>query len=216
MPTIYKLKVTFSFKDYGDDGWFEEEEETITVTADTQEEAEALATEEVNDMYSAVRDLEFEVVAETEIPPGKILLKRNLVSKCGRYRSDGFIMVEKELGFTPKAEEDDPFTNPFEGCENRLGQPLGEYAVTPGQTAVFEAGLVSAHFVHQLNKIGVVICAVIGDTWPAPFALAKDGRYVGMVMPMTDYHERNLGTPEQRLAFIESQRESGGVFSQIS
>lgn len=217
MATIYKFKATFEVIDYNEftdeDEWVEEVD-TITATAETQEEAERIATHKINTSWGPVRHLSFEITKTAEIPPGTIVLQRNLISDCGRYLADGYILIEKEMAFTLEPEEK-PFTNPFAGYESRLGQPLGEYAVTPQHTAVFEAGLLWVEYVRRFNKIGVVVCSVNNSEWPAPFALAKDGRYVGVVMPMHGTRdEAKLNTPEQRHQFIELHRESGGVFSQ--
>lgn len=216
MPAIYKMKVTFEvqeFDEYDDEFW-EEDWQEVVVIAESKENAEELATEEINENYSAIRDLTFEFLEITECPPDKFTLNpdRNLVSACGRFVSDGFVMIESELvfGYGPVKR----FTNPFPEYEAIIGQPLGEYAVTNQQTAVFEAGLVWANYVRQLNKIGVVICAANGKGWPAPFALAKDGRYVGVIMPVSGIRDRGLDLPEQRREFIELHRESGGVYTQ--
>lgn len=218
MTAIYKIKVTFESIDYDfdrDEDVWEDSWETVTLLADSQEEAEELATEEINENYSAVRNLDFESLEIVECPPDKFVLNpdRNLVSDCGRFVSDGYVLIEKELGFIHKPH--DRFANPFPEYEAALGEPLGEYAIyDKGQVAVFEAGLFNPDFVQRLNQIGVVVCAVGTREWPAPFALAKDGRYVGVIMPKHFGTDNLLESAESRRKFIEIQRESGSVFNQ--
>lgn len=219
MTAIYKIKVTFESIDYDfdrDEDVWEDSWETVTLLADSQEEAEELATEEINENYSATRDLNFEFLEIIECPPDKFVLNpdRNLVSDCGRFVSDGYVLIEKELGFI--REPHDRFANPFPEYEAALGEQLGGYAIyDKREMAVFEAGLFNLDFVQRLNKIGVVICAVGTREWPAPFALAKDGRYVGVIMPKHGGPEDPLGSVEGRRKFIEIQRESGSVFNQV-
>ena len=221
MAAIYKIKVTFESIDYDldlDEDYWEDSWEAVTLLADSQGDAEELAAEEINENYSAIRNLSFEFLEIIECPPGKFVLNpdRNLVSDCGRFVSDGYVLIEKELGFIHKPEEK-PFADPFPEYEAMLGEPLGEYAIyDKGQVAVFEAGLVNPDFVQRLNKIGVVICAVGTREWPAPFALAKNGRYVGVIMPKHYGRENLLESAESRRKFIEIQRESGSVFNQTS
>jgi len=218
MTAIYKIKVIFEAEDFDDDDeeCWDEVWETVVVLAESKGEAESLAIEEVEGIFVTIRKPECDVLEVVECPPDKFVLSphRNLVSDCGRFVSDGYVLLERELGFIRQPEEK-PFANPFPEYETALGEPLGEYAIDIShQMAVFEAGLFNPDFVQRLNKIGVVVCSVGTREWPAPFALAKDGRYVGVIMPKHAGPGYPLGSAEARRKFIEIQRESGGVFSQ--
>ncbi len=218
MTAIYKIKVEFEVQEFDDDDeeYWDECGETVTVMAASQTEAQDNAAKIIKDTFGATRNIEFDVFEVIECPPGKFILDpaRNLVSECGRFVSDGYILIEKELGFIHKPEEK-TFADPFPEYEVMLGEPLGEYAIYgKGRVAVFEAGLFDPDFVQRLNKIGVVICSVGSREWPAPFALAKDGRYVGVIMAKHYGRENLLESTESRRKFIEIQRESGSVFNQ--
>lgn len=157
----------------------------VTLVAKNEDEAREEAIEQVKGDWSGITKITAKILETKEAPEGKFLLDSyRQVNMSNGMICDGFVALypdycisysEKKIAQEVGSMFDLLPLHKLEGyrVENDYYQDI----------AVYEEGAFNLDWVKRLNEIGIAVHAVDGGDKNKPFALCKDGKLVGAIMP---------------------------------